>query len=407
MGRWLGCGLLLAMVVGAGAAADAPPADNKPAPPSAEAQAACEAGLNAKRTKNWDEAVTDLSRAVTLAPGYVEAHWALAWVKVARGDKDGAAVEFRLVIRLAGDQNAGAEAKAALQRMGLPLEPPAPPAPPTTPVPAAPPTPVAPPPPVTAPAPATPAAPATPPTPVKPAAPAAPAAPPPPATPPTPVAPATPPPAAPAAGPVWTPVEHPEPAEDLVRLNTVQLWARYRETAERAQAEAHLEVALAMRRHMLVFDANDFRSTSAVDAMRAQIDERHLLETPEERLFARDVLSRLRPAQDLSGWPPFDKSYQGAELRLLLDPRAVGKGLYAALRYPDCDPYTTLALFTTRPDTTGEALRALAGTPQVEGKCWGGGLTLLTWGHVRAIVGEDDKVIAVVRLMGDPTPLKP
>jgi Tfp pilus assembly protein PilF len=58
--------------------------------PSPEAQQHCQAGRAAKAAQDYEKATAELKKALELAPDYVDAHWALAWVYVAKEDKEAA-----------------------------------------------------------------------------------------------------------------------------------------------------------------------------------------------------------------------------------------------------------------------------------------------------------------------------
>ena len=98
------------------------------ADPSAEAKSHYDAGIAAKQAKDLPKATAELKQAIGLDDDYTDAHWALAWVYAAQGDKTDAAAQFSEVIRLAPDTDNGRAAKEALARLGV-----SPPATPTAP----------------------------------------------------------------------------------------------------------------------------------------------------------------------------------------------------------------------------------------------------------------------------------
>jgi tetratricopeptide (TPR) repeat protein len=376
MARVLGC--LLAALLSTAVAGQTPPdpaAAPKAEAPSEPAKAAYDRGLAAKKAKALDDAATAFRDAIKQTAGYLDAHYALAWVLLAKGDPQAAAAEFRRVVALAPESPQATESKNALERLKLPLAPAPTPGPPTPPPPPAPVQPT--------PAPATPTAPAAP------------------------VAPAAKPPVTP-GDPDWVMLpKDPQPAKDLNRLNTRELWQRCLDTAAAAAKAGATDVALALYRHLLVFDPNNAALAAALEKTRGDAIERHDLVTPESRLAARDLLAKLRPVEDFGAWPKFEPLLMGAELRLLLDPRVVGNAVYGRLRYPGCDPLTPLVLFVTPPNLTASEIKQAAGPPQTEAKTWDKNFTMLTWGHLRALADDDGKVVAVVRLMGNPTPPEP
>src|ERR1035438_4259494 len=98
MTRVVGC-LLAALLSTASWAQTLPDKPAAPPPPTAEepsaaAKAAFDRGITAKKAKAWDEAATALREALKQTAGYLDAHYALAWVLLAKGDKDGAGAEF-------------------------------------------------------------------------------------------------------------------------------------------------------------------------------------------------------------------------------------------------------------------------------------------------------------------------
>jgi tetratricopeptide (TPR) repeat protein len=86
------------------------------APPEA-AQLHYQAGLVAKGAKDYDRAISELSQALELYRDYPEAHWALAWVYVAKGDRAAATREFKEVILLVPGSERCREARAAIERI--------------------------------------------------------------------------------------------------------------------------------------------------------------------------------------------------------------------------------------------------------------------------------------------------
>lgn len=94
------------------------------AEPSQQAKAHYQAGLEAKQAKDYDKAILQLKQALELDKDYVDARWVLAWIYVAKENKQLAGVHLREVIRLTPDADKGIEAKKALVRLGLPLTPP-------------------------------------------------------------------------------------------------------------------------------------------------------------------------------------------------------------------------------------------------------------------------------------------
>jgi beta-lactamase superfamily II metal-dependent hydrolase len=80
-------------------------------------------GVTYKQNKAYARAIDELRQTLQLNPEHVGAHWVLAWVYVAQEEKAAAAGHFREVVRLAPDTDQGQEAKAALERLGLPLTP--------------------------------------------------------------------------------------------------------------------------------------------------------------------------------------------------------------------------------------------------------------------------------------------
>ena len=93
------------------------------AQPLEEAKSHYEAGVAAKQAKDYDKARVELNQAIKLEKDYLEAHWVLAWVYIARKENDVAGERFRQVIRIAPDSEKGREAKAALERMDLGVTP--------------------------------------------------------------------------------------------------------------------------------------------------------------------------------------------------------------------------------------------------------------------------------------------
>lgn len=87
--------------------------------PSAQAVQHYQTGMKAKEAKDYDTALTELTKAVELAPHYAEAHFALAWVWMAKRERDKAIAEFTEGLRLAPEGDDGKEAKAALVRLGV------------------------------------------------------------------------------------------------------------------------------------------------------------------------------------------------------------------------------------------------------------------------------------------------
>jgi tetratricopeptide (TPR) repeat protein len=100
-----------------GQASTVQPPPGKASQPSAEAVQHYQAGLKFKQAKDYDNAVTELTKAVELAPDYADAHYALAWVWAAKQDKENAAAEFSEVLRLSPTSDKGQEAKAAMERL--------------------------------------------------------------------------------------------------------------------------------------------------------------------------------------------------------------------------------------------------------------------------------------------------
>jgi len=90
---------------------------------SQDARAHYDAGLAAKHAKQYEKAVAELKGAIEREKDYLDAHWALAWVYVAKEQKDLAGEHFRQVIRIAPDSEKGRQAKTALARMALGVTP--------------------------------------------------------------------------------------------------------------------------------------------------------------------------------------------------------------------------------------------------------------------------------------------
>ncbi len=132
LGRYL---VLAASVCLAAALSTAPPS------PADDVTTLCEQGLALKRAGDLERAVAAFEQALALDPNSVQAHWGLAWVLAARGRREEAVREFRLVVDLSPDDDLVAEATAALRRLGAPLPTPAvgpPPVPMPRPLPAPP-----------------------------------------------------------------------------------------------------------------------------------------------------------------------------------------------------------------------------------------------------------------------------
>ena len=100
----------------------APPegSGNPPAPTETaarEAERLLKEALQAKRQGDLELAFTKYIAVLLANPGSVEAHWGLAWVLAAKGEKEAASEHFAQVIALSGDPVRVKEAKAALARL--------------------------------------------------------------------------------------------------------------------------------------------------------------------------------------------------------------------------------------------------------------------------------------------------
>lgn len=350
--------------------------------PSAEAKAKYEQGLKLKNAGKLTDAMLALRAAIRLTPGYCGAHYALGWVYALGKRKDLAGPEFWEVRRLAPGTWNEREAVSSLQKLGLPLTPP-------DKQPDKPPTPVTPTPTPPTPTPVTP-------TPVTP-------------TPVTPT-PVTPTPVTPAPGgggdeviapPEGTGPEHP-PAS-LRQMAQPDLFTKLSENAAKRLADGKAAEAVALYRHLLVFQPGELTATKAINQVRDEGGESHKLIEADDRLFAREVVTTI-PAEALATWPGLNGKGDSAELKILCSPKLVGNGLYVVLHYPGCDPLVPVVLFTTRSKLTGSYLTELCGPTTGNDKALGGGLKVLTWGHIRAFVKSDDSIFALVRKMGVPTP---
>lgn len=95
---------------------------------SPEAQKHYDAGMDAKKAKNLDEAIFEFRLALELAPDYLDANWALAWTYASLEDKrKGLAIEyFQKVIDLAPGTDKAKQAQDAMDRLKTPPQGPAP-----------------------------------------------------------------------------------------------------------------------------------------------------------------------------------------------------------------------------------------------------------------------------------------
>jgi len=86
---------------------------------SEQARAHYEAGMAAKRAKNFDNAIFEFRLAIELEPDYLDANWALAWTYAALEDKrqDLAVEYFQKVIDLAPGTDKARQAAAAIERI--------------------------------------------------------------------------------------------------------------------------------------------------------------------------------------------------------------------------------------------------------------------------------------------------
>jgi len=92
-----------------------------PPSPAEDVTSLCEQGLALKRAGDPERATAAFEQALALDPDSVKAHWGLAWVLAARGRREEAIREFRLVVHLSPDDDLVAEAAAALRRLSAPL----------------------------------------------------------------------------------------------------------------------------------------------------------------------------------------------------------------------------------------------------------------------------------------------
>jgi len=74
--------------------------------------------LSAKKSGNYDQALTDAKQAASADPKNKDAHWVMAWVLAERKDKAAAITEFNAFKAAAAGDSRVAAADAALKRLG-------------------------------------------------------------------------------------------------------------------------------------------------------------------------------------------------------------------------------------------------------------------------------------------------
>lgn len=178
-----------------------------------------------------------------------------------------------------------------------------------------------------------------------------------------------------------------------------QLLAKLVQMGDLLFRQEKIAEALCVYENALVFDPKDKELGGKIAGIQGSPGVKIDLTNPEVQKFFQDVFPKLDFNRDLGSWPKVNGEHDVAELRILLEPKAVGSGMFGAGRVLGGDPNVPVVFFVSRPTLSATDILRRFGKPQHDGTLWEGGMRALTYGRIRFLIDKNENALAVFRRM--------
>jgi hypothetical protein len=173
------------------------------------------------------------------------------------------------------------------------------------------------------------------------------------------------------------------------------LLGEYIRHADALKQEGKEQEALCVYKNAFAFDPGDKDLARKIGMIQPRVD----YTSPAYQRFFNEVFPKVDFNQDLANWPPVDGKYDAAELKILMERKAVGDGKIAQGQPTGGNQEVPLVFFVEKPEITATDLVKLFGTPQQDGALWQGGLRAITYGRIRFLVDAKGNTLCVFRRM--------
>lgn len=161
---------------------------------------------------------------------------------------------------------------------------------------------------------------------------------------------------------------------------------------QRKAAGAPME-ALSLLRSAQVFASTDSAIADKIAGITGAVFD---ITDQETMTFLRDAMWQMAES-DLWRWPAVTGQYDEAELKILLEPKATGNGLFTTIQPQSARQTGVVSIFVTRPSLTAAEATELFGEPQERRAPNDRERGLMTYGRMRLMVNNDGHIACVLR----------